>query len=57
MKELHCNEVGFACDAVVRAETEEEVLRQGAQHARDTHGMTNLDPDTVEKIRSKIRTT
>jgi len=57
MKELHCNEVGFACDAVVRAETEEEVLRQGAQHARDTHGMTNIDLETVEKIRSKIRTT
>ena len=55
MKELRCNDVGFACDAVVRAETEDEVLRQGAQHARDTHGLTNLDLETVEKIRSKIR--
>jgi predicted small metal-binding protein len=57
MKELRCNDVGFACDAVVRADTEEEVLRQGAQHARDVHGMTKLDPETVEKIRSKIHTT
>ena len=55
MKELHCNDVGFSCDAVVRADTEEEVLRQGAQHARETHGVTDLDLETVEKIRSKIR--
>ncbi|MFI5239640.1 MAG: DUF1059 domain-containing protein [Gemmatimonadales bacterium] len=40
----------------VRAETEEEVLRQAAEHAGTTHGLTNLDADTVQKIRSKIRT-
>lgn len=56
MKELHCKDVGFACEAVVRAETEEEVLRQGAEHARTAHGMKTLDADTIAKIRSKIRT-
>lgn len=56
MKELHCRDVGFECSAVVRAETEEEVLRQAAEHARTTHGLTNLDADTVQEIRSKIRT-
>jgi predicted small metal-binding protein len=56
MKELQCKDVGFACDAVVRADTEEEVLRQGAEHARTAHGLTTLDSETVAKIRSKIRT-
>jgi predicted small metal-binding protein len=56
MKELHCKDVGFACDAVVRAETEDEVLRQGAEHARTVHGVTTLDAGTVATIRSKIRT-
>jgi predicted small metal-binding protein len=56
MKELRCRDVGFDCGAVVRAETEEEVLRQAAEHAGNTHGLTNLDADTVQKIRSKIRT-
>jgi predicted small metal-binding protein len=56
MKELRCRDVGFDCGAVVRAETEEEVLRQAAEHAGTTHGLTNLDADTVQKIRSKIRT-
>lgn len=54
MKELRCQDVGFACDAVVRADTEEEVLRQGAEHARERHGMMTLDEKTVEKIRSEI---
>ncbi|HWE42651.1 MAG TPA: DUF1059 domain-containing protein [Gemmatimonadaceae bacterium] len=56
MKELRCKDVGFACDAVVRAETEEEVLRQGAEHARQRHGLDRLDDKTVEKIRSEIHT-
>ena len=34
MKQLRCREVGFDCDAVVRADSEEEVLRQAEAHAR-----------------------
>lgn len=56
MKELHCREVGFDCEGVIRAETEEEVLRQAAEHARTEHGLTQLDDATVLQIRSKIRT-
>jgi predicted small metal-binding protein len=56
MKELHCKDVGFACDAVVRADSEDEVLRQGAEHAKKVHGLANLDAATVAKIRSKIQT-
>lgn len=56
MKELRCKDVGFACDAVVRADTEEEVLRQGAEHARKIHGLTTIDDKTAATIRSKIHT-
>lgn len=54
MKELRCREVGFDCEGVVRAETEEAVLRQAAEHAKTVHGMTQLDDATVRQIRSKI---
>jgi predicted small metal-binding protein len=54
MKELRCREVGFDCEGVVRAETEEAVLRQAAEHAKTAHGMTQLDDATVRQIRSKI---
>jgi predicted small metal-binding protein len=40
---------------VIRGESEEEVMRKGAQHARDAHGMENLDADTISAVKSKIR--
>jgi predicted small metal-binding protein len=57
MKELRCSDVGFTCDAVVRADNEDEVLRQGAEHARKAHGIEKFDDATVQRIRSKIRST
>jgi predicted small metal-binding protein len=54
MKELRCREVGFDCDAVVRADSEEEVMRQVADHARKVHGMDDINEETARTIRSKI---
>ena len=34
MKTLSCREAGFECDYIVRGETEEEILKNGAEHAR-----------------------
>lgn len=54
MKELNCRDIGFDCDAVVRAEDEEAVMSQVATHARDVHGMNEIDEETGQKIRSLI---
>lgn len=40
VKVLHCNDAGFACDAVVRADTTEELLAQVRPHALEVHGVT-----------------
>ena len=53
-KELKCADVGFDCDAVVQADSEEEVMAQVATHAREVHGMDQIDDATVEKIRAQI---
>jgi predicted small metal-binding protein len=53
-KELHCSDVGFDCDAVVRADTEEEVMAQVATHAREAHGLQEIDDKTAAKVRSQI---
>ena len=57
MKELRCRDVGFDCEGVIRAESEEELLRQAADHARREHGLATIDDETAKQIRSKIRTT
>ena len=53
---VHCRDVGFDCDGVVRAETEEEVLQQVAEHAQSEHGLEEVTPEVVAKVKSVIRT-
>jgi predicted small metal-binding protein len=47
MKELSCREAGFDCDYIVKAETEEEVLIKGAEHAMMDHGIRAEGTNTV----------
>jgi len=54
-KVLRCSDVGFECDAVIRAETEEEVLKQAAEHARTVHNLQEMTEEVVEKVRGAIR--
>ncbi len=54
MKVVHCRDVGFDCEGVVRAETEEEVLRQVAEHARTVHDV-EVTPELAEQVKGLIR--
>ncbi|MGQ9584369.1 MAG: DUF1059 domain-containing protein [Anaerolineae bacterium] len=54
MKVLHCRDVGFDCDQVVRAQTVEEVLRQAAEHAQKEHGV-QVTPELAEQVKHLIR--
>jgi len=54
-KELHCGEIMEGCDHVIRGETEDEVLAKGAEHARQEHGVEEVDEETAEKVKAAIR--
>ena len=54
MKKLHCCDVGFDCPGVIRANSEEEVLKQAAQHALDAHGVT-VTAEMVAQIKPLIK--
>lgn len=54
-KVIHCKDVGFECEGVVRAESEEEVLQMAAKHAKTTHGVNELTEELVQKVKSVIR--
>ena len=54
-KVLRCRDVGFDCEGVIRAESDEEVMRQAAEHARSVHGMDAITPEVAEQIRAQIR--
>jgi len=54
-KVLRCRDVGFDCDGMIRAETEEEILKKAAEHAQTVHNLKEISEEVVEKVRAAIR--
>ena len=54
-KIVRCRDVGVDCDFEARGETEQEVLDECAEHGRTAHGMQELTPELVAKVRAAIR--
>ncbi len=54
-KVIHCRDVGFECDGIIRAKSEEETLKLAAEHATSAHGVNEVTAEIVEKIKSVMR--
>jgi predicted small metal-binding protein len=54
MKTLHCSDAGFDCQAVIRANSEEEVLKQAAQHALEVHCVP-VTQELAEQLKMLIK--
>lgn len=54
MKAFSCGDVVPGCEARFVCSSEEEVLARVAQHARDDHGMVEIDDDLVRTVRASI---
>ena len=54
-KTIHCKDVGFDCEGIVQAESEEKVLQMAAEHAKTAHGISELTNEMIEKVKSVIR--
>ena len=56
MRQLSCSDVGFACDKVLQGESDDDVMMQAAQHAKEVHGLTDEDLEREgPNIRAAIR--
>jgi len=42
------------CSHVVRGETEEELMRNAQEHAKE-HGLVQVTPELMERVRANIR--
>jgi predicted small metal-binding protein len=47
-------DVGMDCDYVCKGETEEEVMKNGAEHAMKDHGLKE-EEDITSEMKQKIR--
>lgn len=55
-KVVRCRDVGFDCEGVIRAETEDEALAQcAAAHAQEVHNVQEITPEIEEAVRAAIR--
>ena len=54
-KVLRCRDVGFDCDAEVRADSEDEVMAQVAAHAREVHGIEEVPDEVAQRALAAIR--
>lgn len=54
MKTLQCSDAGFDCEGKIRAESEEEILSQAAEHARAEHNI-EVTPELAEQLKTLIR--
>lgn len=54
MRQLRCADTGFECGEVIQGEDDQEVMSKAAEHAREAHGMDEIDEETGQKIRSLI---
>lgn len=54
MYTLKCGDIVEGCAAKIESDSIEDVMRQAVQHAADTHGLTELDDATVEKVKEAI---
>lgn len=54
MKRLDCRDAGFDCNGVIRAESDEEVLTQASQHAKEVHGVT-VTTEQAAQLRTLIK--
>jgi predicted small metal-binding protein len=54
-KELRCGELFPGCAIVARGETDDDILKQAAEHARRDHGVREIDAATLAKVKAAIR--
>ena len=55
-KQISCRDAGADCDFLVRAETEDEVMRVAADHGCRSHGFCESSSQLRDQIKSHIKT-
>ncbi len=53
-KILKCREIGVDCDFEARGATEEDILKQAAEHAKKDHGMAQIPPELLTRVKAAI---
>ena len=53
-KVLKCGDVVPGCNAEIKGDSEHDVLRKAAEHAKTAHHMDSIPPDVLSKVKGAI---
>ena len=53
-KVVTCRDLGMDCDFVASGETEQEIMKKCAEHARTDHGMKEIPMELAVKVKAAI---
>jgi predicted small metal-binding protein len=54
-KVISCRDVGVDCDFRARANSMDELMTMLSKHAKDAHGMNEIPPEILMKVKSAVR--
>jgi len=53
-KVLKCGDINPGCNFEIKADSEHDVLRKAAEHAKIAHNMENIPPEVLSKVKGAI---
>lgn len=53
-KVLKCGDINPGCNFEIKADSEHDVLRKAAEHAKTAHHMENIPPEVLLKVKAAI---
>jgi len=54
-KIIRCRDVGVDCDFEARGNTVDEVIQECREHAKTAHGINDIPPELVDRVKAAIR--
>lgn len=54
-KVINCSDLGSDYEFAARGETLEEVPAVGAEHAKEAHGISEITPGIIERVKQALR--
>ncbi|MEZ4585004.1 MAG: DUF1059 domain-containing protein [Gemmatimonadales bacterium] len=54
-KQLACGDVVPGCTYVAKAESEADLMQQVAKHASEAHGVKEITPDLLAKVKAAVK--
>lgn len=54
-KKIDCSDIVVGCAVTVHGQSEDEVLKAIAEHARAAHGVREVTPELLAKVKAAVR--